>query len=497
MVMNFTPSTVGSLFYRLGQLGGIADFGRTYFRDDGQAIVDNRTLIEAYAGTGVSITGDINKEEDISDKMRSAFDRFREGSWLSYMGELKTSALLTLRRHVWRDTNTFSKSSLSSETTKDDLRELFRQMVAQSATVTACTITLTSATGSTNTGNGALVTSTKRSDGRVNELAMAETLRLRCDEDSFVPAGIKGYERWTGIGQESVNGFHPNWGETGYGSGARAPFRTINPEAWATNGNMLINGFETFPSSGSVNTPTGWATDGAGVDATDFLKSTAQKYFGSNSLQWVAGTSVNTVLAQYFNRYNETNSTSEKLLGSTQYAVIVRLLHTGTITGGVLTAELTDSANAVTADNLYTETAGVRGTQNTGTVNVATELPVANTWYTFVFVFRSPKNVLAGTKLRLRLSTVLTGADLFMDSVAMGRMTHAYTGGPALAIFGGSTPWVKDDFFTVAVANNNGGVAHARKNYHRLADAAWDLHANDILLNTAGTGSIADAGNIA
>ena len=477
MAINQDSTTTGSLWNRLGQIGGVADFGRTYLRDAGQFVTDSRTTQEAYIGTGITASGDVQKEEDIGGLLRSAADGFREGAWLGYLGSLRHAAQMTLHRHVWRDTAAFPKSGGSRS---DALRELYRQMVAASANVTTCAIGLTPTAGSTNTGNGTLVTSTKRGDGRVNELAMAETLRLRCDEDGHAAAGIKGYEKWLCIGQEAVDGFHPNWAEAGYGSGCRTPFRTIDPESWGTNGNLLVNGFETFPSSGSVNTPVNWATDGAGTDGADFAVNTtaAQVYFGTKSLRWIAGTGVNTVLAQYFNGYNQTNSTPRKLEGSTQYAVIVRLRRIALITAGVLTLELTDAANAVLADD--------QAVNNSGTTTLATLLTNPDTWYTATLVVRTPKNVPNGAKLRLRMSTALAGADLYMDSVAQGKMTHAYRGGPAVAKFAGSTPWIKDDFSTLAVTNSNGGAAHARKTFHRLADAAWDLKGHDIVLPSTG-----------
>ncbi len=68
--------------------------------------------------------------------------------------------------------------------------------------------------------------------------------------------------------------------------------------------------------------------------------------------------------------------------------------------------------------------------------------------------------ILTGTgyKLRIRLSTAMTNThSLYLDHAALTPATQLYTGGPFVAKFAGSTPFLLNDLFTTTAANNYAG----------------------------------------
>lgn len=82
-------------------------------------------------------------------------------------------------------------TKLDRKTLEAALRELIRQMESASASVDASGVTLSVATGSANSGNGVLITSKKRGDGRVQENALAETITAKVTSDTApATAGI-------------------------------------------------------------------------------------------------------------------------------------------------------------------------------------------------------------------------------------------------------------------------------------------------------------------
>jgi hypothetical protein len=473
MAISLSSSTVGALFERMGEAGTLLIWGRTNLRDGGQLHSDLRSWADSYAPTA---SGDIQKEPQIAAYVNRVLITNQE-AFAGEMQVLRTAMRETLRTQLWRDTNRFSPTDDSAAMHKLVLQELRRQMVAGSATVTTCTPGLTATAGSSNVGNGTLVTSTVRGDGLSAELMFAETGDLRIVKDGYARDGVQNHEEFVYTGEKAVGGTHPNWGETGYGSGASTRLRVIDPTANNARGNLLVNGFETFSS----NLPAGWNFT-VGTAGTDFQSSSAQSYFGSNSLQLIAGTGVLTSFEQSFGSAVAGYSTPAKLEGSTQYAVGYRYKTTGTVTAGVLTSELVTSGGSVTADD--------QSSNNSTTLTLS---GASSSWQTKTATFRAPKNVASGVKIRHRISTALTGAPVFLDSLFFGKMVECYPGGPWVALIAGSTPFVRadnyQDHWTLAATNNNAGAASARATFHRLCDALWDLRLNGILLPSASGGA--------
>ena len=227
-----------------------------------------------------------------------------------------------------------------------------------------------------------------------------------------------------------------------------------------------------------------------GTAGVDYQVATSPVYFGTNSLQLIQGTAVNTSWEQSFGAAVANYSTSAKLEGGVQYAGCFRVRSTGALpTTGVITIELLNSAGTVLADD--------QAANNSDTLSLPGVILAVDTWYTKTFVFRTPKNIAAGAKLRFRLSTVLANSAVYVDGMAFGRMHECYPGGPFVAPIAGSTPFVRaddyQDHWTIAVTNTNGGAASARATYHRLLDALFDLRVNGILLPTLVANNVLDS----
>lgn len=516
MSLSFNENTTGSVFNRIAKIGGCYDALYTDAKDGGTYDTLFKALVGRYIGGSITPSGDIAEEPDLAEDIREIFEGLKAASRVA-MAQLKGLAKKTAQRQVSRDTGLFGRSSdgggsgggyefagggpgpvggggfgflpappLAADTIKPVLQEIRRQMAAATETVQTCTPAVSAVTaGSTNTGNGAVVSSVKRGDGLTAELMFAEVGELRCVRSGYDKGGLKNREDFYFYGAQGVDGAHPDWGESGRGSGATTALRVIDPTAPPSpDGQLLLNAFETA----AANNFTGW-TAVTGTAGADYQSSTAQAYFGSTSLLLIAGTGVNTTFRQYFGSFDVGGSNRSKLDGSTQYAGVIRRRSTGTVTAGVLRISLADSGGTTLNDDA--------STANTTDIDLTTT--ASGSWTTDTFVFRTPKNVAAGTNLRPRVSTAITGANVYVDSLAFAKMVELYHGGPWLAIFAGSTPFVSGegaavrDYFTVTTTNDNGGASHARKTYHRLCDALWDLRANSILFPSTASESIADS----
>ena len=471
----------GSLFDRLGEIGGEIVRARGDLREEGTYVLGNRTIIESLVQ--LTESGDIQEEEDIAAPLRTAVDVFRLTGWLQYASVLRTVAERTLKKMVWRDNPRYLYEETSRVALKEALLELRRQMIAVPKTLqrTAIVVTGSAITG---TGNGALVTSKARGDGLTNELAFAETGLLRCDLDSYRDGATVNREWFYYYGRPKLDGMHPDWGESGYGSGANTLIKVIDPTAFDPLGNLLTNSFETATANVFANWYAAVGTAGA-----DFASTTtaALVYFGSTALKFIGGTAVATKFEQTFNTSTTSGSgagTLGRIYGSTAYAVIVRLkAETGVPASGVIRVRLANSAGTTLNDDA--------GTANSFDCTLST-LSTSD-WTNFSGTFRPPKTMAAGAKLIIEASTVIpAGTNVAIDGVAFAKMTPCYLGGPFACLFAGSTPFIRDDFFTIATTNDYGGAAHARANFHMLLDSLYDMKAMDLLLNSASSPDISD-----
>lgn len=516
MALNFDETLQGSLFHRLSKIAAVVERLRDDFEIGGNYETDLKAIENSLVGTGITVTGDRAVEDDINAPLRAAYNEFKQAS-IRYALVMKQVAKALSVRHPWRDSSLYGvgpesaggpvpignnnivgteaggsgflfSGAIAYKATHQEIR---RQMLAASETVQTCTPAVSAFTaGSTNVGNGTTVSSIKRGDGLTAELILADTGELRCILSGYDKLGVRNYERFHFVSKTAVDGSHPDWGSTSYGAGANKQFHVIDPTGNNVRGNLLTNGFEAGWADSTSVDPSGWEST-TGTPGTDFQGTTAQAYFGTYSLEFLGGTGVLTTLEQSFNNYNALYSTSGKLEGSTQYAVIVRAKADAAPASGAMVVELVNSANSLDgADD-------DQGVDNTYTIDLTT---LTTSWQSFTGVFRTPRDVADGTKIRLRLTTAVPASrEVYMDSVAMGKMTELYPGGPWVAIFAGSTPFtsgnenLQRDYFTVTTTNDNGGAAQPRRNFHRLGGALLDLAANQILWPSTTSETIADS----
>lgn len=130
--------------------------------------------------------------------------------------------------------------------------ELIRQMIDQSETLKATTPGISPSYGSGNVGDGVVVTSTKRGDGKVNAFILAEDIECTSDAEGS----------WTILGEASEGNvssvFYPS------GSGAGGASFTIN----AGVGSLLTNGSFEDQSDESAHLPDGWIANPATLGTT-------------------------------------------------------------------------------------------------------------------------------------------------------------------------------------------------------------------------------------
>lgn len=321
------------------------------------------------------------------------------------------------------------------------LGELVRQMVAHSESVkrSVCTASVTPQSG--NAGTGVVFTTVTRGDGSPIELCVAETARLACTADSYSGTAVAGAEPFTFTGSPaSSSPFAYDWPA---GSGAAATLVAIDAGTGPTaTRNVLANGgFELFTTA---NVPDNWAID-AGTAGTQILQSTTTVYAGASALQFVGGAATAAAISQTFSTVIP--------LPLSAYGANLWVRVDTVPAGGILTIDLYDPTAAAVVND-------AAGSPNTFSLTLSTL--TANTWTNLHGVFRLPKVIPTGLKVRVRLSTALSGgSNLFLDHLAMALPTVPYPGGPGVWVFGGAVPFAAGDAYSVAVANDRAGASYA------------------------------------
>lgn len=372
------------------------------------------------------------------------------------MGQLISLAQRTLVRMVTDDSPTIPASVSAC------VYELIRQMRLASETVEACTVSLAQTPLTPFVGNGVLVLTDKQGDGLTRELILAEAARVQCVADSYSGRATVGNEsfvfRGSAPGTSTLNDFdYPK------GSGANATVRAVS----ATAGTLLTNGgFVTW--SGSPLAAASWTAQ-VGVWGTSIVQQ-ATPFNGTYSVKLVAGTlshiyqDVTAVVTPY-----------------TSYPVNLWLrAAAGTVSAGVMTVALVDSSLAVINDD--------QGTPNSFTVALTA---LTTSWAAFNGVFRLPHVPPATVRLSLRISTGLTGDDIYLDDVCLVAATAAYPSGPGFTVFGGNVPFAAGDGWDVTAANDAGGESYLTT-WQFLFDRLFGTRPTGLLLPSSLTPTISD-----
>lgn len=345
------------------------------------------------------------------------------------------------------------------------LEELRRQMAADSESVKQATVSVT-ATALTNQGTGAIVTATKRGDGKEQELQVPETGFFTCTADSQTGGTGEGQEVFTFAGEaDDGDESREDWPT---GSGASTTVTVIDPTQDNDGGNVLTNSdMESW--SGTPLALDKWSIT-TGTYGTDLVREGTTVYKGTYAAKLVGGATL-TAWRQQFN--SSANGTAYALLPLRSYAINFFAKVDVVPAAGVLTVELIDGSAAVINDDA--------GTANSTTYAIT---GWTTSFVSKTVVFRTPKLIPDTVYLRFRLSTAISaGTNAFIDHLAMGLTTELYAGGPSVAVFPGATKWVAGDGWKLTPANNYGGSTF-RATFQALFDRFFDLRSKRQLLPT-------------
>jgi hypothetical protein len=468
--MSITLTGTGGLFTRQGKFFQALRSANIYLGDTD--LTGSETVPDA---VGTSIT-DIyaqfaSADQDVIDGLFTQRDSTRSAldGWKSY---LKGRCEDALKKQVHRDV------TLVDYTVEGALKELITQMSGSGGLyspdndVDASTVSATRTAASANTGDGNLVVSVLRTDGRTNELALAETLEALCDSDSQ-EGGTARNETWTVKG-EPVASDPLKW-DAPDGSGASATLTCVDATQDNAGGNLLTNSdFEDWTS----NVPDNW-TLLVGTAGTTIDDETVTIYDtdGTKSLEIIgdAGGTL-TAIAQTF---DSSDGTEAELEPNTVYQINFWCKKSASLAAGTLQIGLVDGSN-----NAINDDAGTANTYSLANGSITTS------WVAYSYTFLTPRVLPTTIKLRVRVSVALTdGESVYIDNLAMAEATELYTGGPWVSIFSGLTDYVIGDKITIAVSNNYAGTIQT------YFDRVFGMRELGLQLpsDTAGTETIADS----
>lgn len=463
-MLSFSDAS-GNLFNRLGSIGYWLVLLRQF--QDGL----DTAMTDPTSGS----TPQYASEADLQAQIGTAY----QGSLSSAESCAFTAQQLagnTINRMVFRD-NPRIAQTLNSVNLTASLQEVIRQMQVAGATIQAQTVTATPSSF-TGQGNGVLVASTRRYDGLVQENAYAEALLVSCSADSFSGGATAGNEGFTvtGTGAEP-DPFAFDWP---LGSNAESSLNAIDGESDNASGNLLTNsGFGEF--TGGI--PDNWT---AVLGSGNFAQESTIVYDSATSALKITGNASGT-LSELTQTFDLAAGTSGILDAYTQYALNVWMRRDGIApAAGVLRFALIDGSGAIINDQA--------GNPCSWTVAL-TGLSTVYTAYNGFF--RLPAKPPTTIKLQVKITTALTsGRSVYLDKMGMGTTTQVYSGGPALAVFAGSLPFVVQDYGTATIANNRGGQVNLAS-FGPLLQRWFDLASLDLLVPSSSLPTLSDSALIA
>jgi hypothetical protein len=339
------------------------------------------------------------------------------------------------------------------------LRVLVREMVAQSASISAPTVSASATYGASNAGTTRFLVDVKNGEGYQTDYAFAETLTATCTQ--IATTTLTGSDLWTVTGSSAVSPTDSSWPK---GSGTSFTVPTLNPSTLGTP-NVTDGGFEVWADA---NSPTNW-TAAVGVGGTNFVRSSTA-LAGTYSLQLLSASTTVTRLYQAVN-----------LLPLTTYAVGLWVRKSANDASGTVLISLTDSTGTATTDEA--------GTANTITAALASGGPLSTTAWTFVGgFFRTPRRV-EGLQIRVGWGVLpANGVSAYCDQLLCEQGTVAYPGGPTVALVGGGVSPGLGDSASAAIANSG-----TKDTFGRSLDRLWGLRLRGIRLPTSGSPTISNS----
>lgn len=346
------------------------------------------------------------------------------------------------------------------------LQYLLEQMQNQSASVQSCTITSSVVADALNVGTPAVYVLTTRADGLIYQNTIAEVGSLVFTDDAYTGSATVNQEPWQWSGAPNISSLGTgtpvglwDW-DWPRGSNSTMTGNNIDAAQDATaSGNYLTNG-DMGTWSGSPAKLDNWYL-ATGTWGTDIKRSSAAAGLdGGYALEFVAGTGVSSILQQQFNSDESdptvsTAGTDVALTAYRSYVVNLWIKRSGVVSGGVLRVSLVDSSGTTISDNI--------GTPNSGTITLS---GITTSYVAYQFSFRLPVVTPSDGIIRLRLtmSSVLTGANVLVDYIAMAQPTQLYSGGPSLISFANPSDPVEagpnPDGWSITFTNNRGGASY-------------------------------------
>jgi hypothetical protein len=448
-----------TLFGALGSVAGTLKNGHTFAGGGGTGHLD--ASIDDISNTFIAAGA-----PDVTD-LSGVVVGNKKTYQLAVTNTLGPGLRTLFQAYVRRIVNTtFPQSDSTSSSLA--LKQLIAEMIVQGYRVSACTVTA-AATPGTNVGNGVVLMTTKRGDGSTQDNLFAENGILTCTGDTQNGTATSGSEPWLYRGDEAPTsdlGF--DWPGA---SGANTGYTTVDSQA-AGGLSLLAGGnFDTYTVA---NIPDGWAV-GVGTPGTHIFSEGTSKYRGANALKFLGDGATKPSIRQTL-----TNLKPNRVYGLNLFARSGGVL----TTADSLTLSLVDGSNNVISDD--------KG----NAVRFAVALSALTTTYASVKgSFYTPKTLPAVVKLQIETSpavNLVTGEAVYIDEAALVEMAPLYSGGPYMAAFAGSVPFMTNDTFAVATTNNHNGATFGAT-WQRVFDRMFGMRSLGLLLPTTGATLLNDS----
>ena len=343
-------------------------------------------------------------------------------------------------------------------------------------------VTATVAADSGNTGDAMVVASVRITDGRLNEHAFAEVMDVICTKDSYSGGITAGRgETWSIKGEAAASSrFAYNWPQGSGASGTLGTTDASQENTAATPGNLLANSdFEDFDDT--ANVPDEW-TLFPGTAGTNCLEENATVYKGSSAVEFVGDASnTETRLVQTF-AYNGSNGNNRSTLKpNTVYHFAAKVGKGAGITDGSWKVGIADSTGTYLTDDA--------GNELSATIAHG-DIAAAGSWTTFSGYFVTPKVFTSRPQFMIETpnaADISDGHSLFIDHLSLVEAKKIYTG-LYVSVHSGATNTLKEDTYTVTIANDLAGK------YQHFLNLCLDMLSleKQFPSDSGGTESIAD-----
>jgi hypothetical protein len=441
--MAVTLTGTGGLFTRLGKLFGLAKTIRQHQQAIAPTAATSTSGIRTIYSVFASTTGTLPMATDLVRAVTDE-DSFADSS-LASLTAIQEAAHRTVIEMVNADVK------LPVKSVNDALRELAFQMNRDGNSVARTSFTVGSPSyASGNTGDAVIVVSLEANKTIRDDVVFTtkltdypcvrtETLTFRCVNDSQQGNSARGYELWQVNGEQSFPNLDRRWRA---GSGAMAMVKQTcadgNGYGYTAAGENVLNNssFEVF----TANLPDQWATV-TGTAGTNFKASTATKYRGSRSLEFVGNGST---LASIRQKLGDFTGTAGRLKGDTLYLISFWAINDGTTpAAGVVRVSIQDGSGTVLGSNMAAAAGFTSGYASWTHVKTAVVSPVAIPDPVYVVIEQT--------------TAITNGRSVFIDDLTVSEMQRLAPGGPAVAIVAGDTNSVRGDLATVAITANEVG----------------------------------------